>query len=69
MGGCSADSGHDWKVWEMSVEERIRFLLRTARRIEQEGDSRVASLFRQMASDALQAARPVPGLVIGRSEG
>ncbi|MDX1493398.1 MAG: hypothetical protein R3253_05015 [Longimicrobiales bacterium] len=35
----------------MSVEERIRFLLRTAIRVEEEGDPRVAHLFRRMAED------------------
>ena len=53
----------------MSLEERVKFLLRAASRVEEEGDSRVANLFRQMASDALRVARPVPGLVIGRSGG
>ncbi|NNF11943.1 MAG: hypothetical protein HKN72_01890 [Gemmatimonadetes bacterium] len=35
----------------MNVEERIRFLLRTAIRVEEEGDARVAFLFRRMAED------------------
>ena len=40
----------------MSGEERIRILLRIARRVEVEGDSRSAKLFRRMADDA----RPLP---------
>ena len=35
----------------MNVEERIRFLLRTAIRAEGEGDLRIARLFRRMAAD------------------
>jgi hypothetical protein len=35
----------------MNVEERIRFLLRTAIRAEGEGDQRIANLFRRMAED------------------
>ena len=35
----------------MNVEERIRFLFRTAIRAEGEGDQRIASLFRRMAED------------------
>ena len=53
----------------MSVEERVKFLLRAASRVEQEGNSRAADLFRQMASEAVQGARQARGLVIGRSEG
>ncbi len=53
----------------MSVEERVKFLLRVASRVEEEGDSRAAGLFRQKASEAVQGARPARGLVIGRSEG
>lgn len=36
----------------MSVEERIRFLLRIAERAEEEGDARAATLFRRMAREA-----------------
>jgi hypothetical protein len=36
----------------MSREERIRFLMRIARRVEGEGDERAAELFRRMADDA-----------------
>lgn len=36
----------------MSVEERIRYLLRVAVRAEGEGDVRVARIFRRMAEDA-----------------
>jgi len=35
----------------MRVDERIRFLLRTALRAEGEGDLRVAELFRRMADE------------------
>ncbi len=42
----------------MSVEERIRHLLRAASRVEGEGDSRVAELLRQMAEEALPMDRP-----------
>ena len=35
----------------MNVEERIRFLLRTAIRVGEEGDAKAASLFRRMAKD------------------
>ena len=35
----------------MNVEERIRFLLRTAIRAEGTGEVRIADLFRRMAED------------------
>ena len=35
----------------MNVEERIRFLLRTAIRAEGVGDERIATLYRRMAED------------------
>ena len=35
----------------MSVDERIRFLLRTALRAEGEGDLRITGLFRRMAEE------------------
>lgn len=41
----------------MSVEERIRYLLRAALRAEGEGDSRVATTLRRMAEEA----RPLVG--------
>jgi len=41
----------------MTVDERIRFLLRAATRAEDEGNERVARNFRRMAEDA----RPVDG--------
>ena len=41
----------------MTMDERIRFLLRAATRAEGEGDERVARNFRRMAEDA----RPVDG--------
>jgi hypothetical protein len=37
----------------MSVEERIRFLLRAALRAEGEGDRKVARALRRMAEEAL----------------
>ena len=36
----------------MTVDERIRFLLRAARRAEGEGNERIARLFRRMADEA-----------------
>ena len=52
----------------MNVDERIRFLLRTAIRAEGQGDLRIAVLFRRMAEDLrtgegvfLQAHSPVLG--------
>jgi len=39
----------------MTVDERIRFLLRTALRAEEEGDLRVAGIFRRMAEDMRSA--------------
>lgn len=41
----------------MTVDERIRYLLRVATRAEGEGDLRVARSFRRMAEDA----RPLDG--------
>ena len=38
-------------VMMMNVEERIRFLLRTAVRAEGAGDLRIAELFKRMAED------------------
>jgi hypothetical protein len=35
----------------MNVDERIRFLLRTAIRAEGAGDRKIATLFRRMAED------------------
>lgn len=52
----------------MSVEERIRYLLRAALRAEDEGDRRVADSLRRMAREARPVdARPggvlmLPGL-------
>lgn len=52
-----------------NVDERIRFLLRTAIRIESSGDTQVARLFRRMAEDmrtgegALLSNGPVLGVV------
>jgi hypothetical protein len=39
----------------MSMEDRIQYLLRAATRAEDEGDVRVARLFRRMAREALPA--------------
>jgi len=36
----------------MSMDERIRFLLRAATRAECEGDERIARIFRRMAEEA-----------------
>lgn len=41
----------------MTVDERIRFLLRAATRAQSEGNERIARNFRRMAEDA----RPVDG--------
>ena len=51
----------------VDVEERIRFLMRTALRAEGTGDLRIAELFRRMAEDmrsgegALMPNSPVLG--------
>jgi hypothetical protein len=53
----------------MKVDERVRFLLRTAIRVEGQGDRKIASLFRRMAEDmrtgegALSLDGPVLGVV------
>ena len=39
----------------MSMEDRIQYLLRAARRAEDAGDVRVARLFRRMAEEARPA--------------
>jgi len=62
----SAPSG---RKMTMSVEDRVKFLLRAARRVEAEGDGRVADLFRKMAGEVIQVASPLPGLVVGPSDG
>ena len=49
MGFGPSDTGT--MTMMMNVEERIRFLFRTAIRAEGEGDQRIASLFRRMAED------------------
>ena len=41
----------------MSMDERVRFLLRAATRAEVEGDERAARIFRRMAEEA----RPLDG--------
>ena len=53
----------------MSIEDRIRHLLRAASRVEREGNSRLAELFRQMAEEALPVNRPeVAPSVEGQSD-
>lgn len=47
----------------MSVEDRIRFLMRAAVRAEQEGAARAARALRRMAEDA----RPLEALAAGGS--
>jgi len=52
----------------MHVEERIRFLLRTAIRAEGRGDLRIARLFKRMAEDLRTgegALLPIDGPVLG----
>ncbi len=52
----------------MHVDERIRFLLRTAIRAEGRGDFRIAELFKRMAEDMRTgegALQPVDGPVLG----
>jgi len=46
----------------MTVDERIRFLLRTARRAEGDGEVRIARSFRRMAEEVrpLDVSRFVP---------
>lgn len=48
----------------MSVEERIRYLLQAARRVEGEGDHRAADLLRRMAEEArpLEVGLDIPAL-------
>lgn len=59
IGGSSADGNEED---EMSIEERIRYLLQAAMRAEGEGESRIAQTLRRMADEA----RPVgPGLIGG----
>jgi hypothetical protein len=51
----------------MNVEERIRFLMRTAIRAEGTGDLKIAKLFRRMADDMRtgEGAFLVRGPVLG----
>ena len=49
----------------MSVEERIKHLLRAASRVEGEGDRRGAALLRQMAEEALPVEREEVVLAMG----
>lgn len=50
----------------MTMDERIRFLLRAATRAEGEGDQRIARIFRRMAEEArpLDVSELVPELHI-----
>ena len=43
--------GVGMKTMTMRVDERVRFLLRTAIRVEGQGNLRIADLFRRMAED------------------
>lgn len=43
--------GHGRLESKMSAEDRIRFLLRVASRMEREGNRRMARLFRSMAEE------------------
>lgn len=53
----------------MNVEERVRFLLRAAIRVEGQGDLRIADLFRRMAEDMRtgEGALLLEGPVLGVS--
>ncbi len=67
MGGFEPDR---WAVLTMmmNVDERIRFLLRTAIRAEGEGDLRIAGIFRRMAEELRTGEgvlQPVDGPVLG----
>jgi hypothetical protein len=67
-GGVRFDPGMT-RTRKMRVDERVRFLLRTAIRVEGQGDLRIADLFRRMAEDlrtgegALLLDGPVLGAV------
>ena len=57
-----------WTMMMMHVDERVRFLLRTAIRAEGRGDFRIAELFKRMAEDLRtgeSALLPVDGPVLG----
>lgn len=47
----------------MSAETRIRYLLQAATRAEEEGDVRVARLYRRMAEEARPAAEAGPVMI------
>lgn len=55
------------KTMTNRVEARIRFLLRTAIRVEGQGDLRIAQLFRRMAEDLRtgESALLLDGPVLG----
>lgn len=61
--------GVGMRTMTMRVEERVRFLLRTAIRVEGQGNRQIADLFRRMAEDmrtgegALLLDGPVLGAV------
>jgi hypothetical protein len=53
-------------MMKMKMDERVRFLLRTAIRVEGQGDLRIADLFRRMAEDMRsEGALPLDGPVLG----
>lgn len=53
----------------MGMEERVRFLLRAARRAENEGDERIAHAFRRMAEESrplkLETLATTPAAAVG----
>ena len=49
----------------MSVEERVRYLLRAATRAETEGDEFVARIFRRMAEEAVPLQPETLARVLG----
>ena len=65
--GVGFGSGTGKTMKKMKVDERVRFLLRTAIRVEGQGDLKIASLFRRMAEDMCtgEGALPFDGPVLG----
>lgn len=49
----------------MTIEDRIRFLIRAAIRAEREGDARVARVLRRMAAEAVPLESPGPARCVG----
>jgi hypothetical protein len=68
MGWGSVRAGEGMTMM-MNVEERVRFLLRAAIRVEGQGDLRIADLFRRMAEDMRtgEGALLLEGPVLGVS--